>query len=89
MTILKADKETLMKEYQINENDTGSSDVQVALLTERISHLTKHLSQHRKDYHTQRGLIKMVGRRKKLLRYLKNENLARYKSLIERLNLKG
>lgn len=89
MTLLKADKEKIMKDYQISENDTGSSEVQVALLTERISHLTKHLSKHRKDFHTQRGLIKLVGRRKKLLRYLMNQDLNRYKTVIGRLNLKG
>lgn len=74
--------------YQKHPTDTGSTDVQVAILTERIRQLTEHLRAHRKDHHSQRGLMKLVGRRRGLLRYLNRENPARYKALIASLGLR-
>ncbi len=84
----KTKKAEIMGNYARHEGDTGSSEVQVALLTERISQLTRHLASNRKDHHTQRGLIKLVGHRKKLLSYLSREDADRYNKLIERLGLR-
>ncbi|ADQ14751.1 30S ribosomal protein S15 [Halanaerobium hydrogeniformans] len=85
----KEKKEEIIKEYQLEEGDTGSPEVQVALLTARISELTDHLKQHKNDHHSRRGLLKMVGQRRKLLRYLKNNDVLRYRDLISRLELRG
>lgn len=84
----KAEKEEISKGYRIHAADTGSADVQIALLTERIRRLTEHLRLHRKDRHSQRGLMKMVGQRRRLLRYLSRTEPARYKKLIARLGLR-
>ncbi len=81
-------KQTIIKDYQIRERDTGSVEVQVALLTERISQLTNHLAVNRHDYHSQRGLLKLVGHRRRLLSYLTRENISRYNKLIKRLGLR-
>ncbi len=81
-------KEQIIKEFGKHEGDTGSTEVQVALLTARIKHLTEHLKQHPHDYHSKRGLLKLVGRRKKLLKYLKEKDMEAYLSLIARLGLK-
>ena len=81
-------KAEIIKEYQTQEGDTGSPEVQVALLTERIRHLTDHFKTHKKDHHSRRGLLKLVGRRRRLLRYLKTVDQDRYKSLIKRLGLR-
>ncbi|WP_019892756.1 30S ribosomal protein S15 [Allobaculum stercoricanis] len=83
-----AQKEAIIKEYAIHEGDTGSPEVQVAILTARINELTEHFKVHKHDYHSYRGLMKMVGHRKNLLSYLKNKDLERYKSLIARLGLR-
>lgn len=83
-----ARKAALIKEYQTEKNDTGSPDVQVAILTNRINDLSGHLQTHKKDVHSRRGLLMMVAKRRKLLDYLKRTNEARYKSLIERLNIR-
>lgn len=83
-----ARKEALIKEYAIHEGDTGSPEVQVAILTERINELTEHFKVHKHDYHSYRGLMKMVGHRKNLLAYLKRKDLDRYKTLIARLGLR-
>lgn len=88
MALLKEDKTKLIEDYRINENDTGSPEVQIAVLTSRITYLTEHLQEHKKDYHTRRGLIKLVGRRRKLLRYLMNKDFERYSTILKRLNLK-
>ncbi len=80
-------KETIDK-YRLNENDTGSPEVQVALLTERINHLTEHFKIHKKDHHSRRGLLKMVGRRRRLLGYLKEKDINRYRNLIQSLGLR-
>ena len=77
-----------MKEYARFEGDTGSPEVQIAVLTARINRLTEHFKEHKQDYHSQRGLMKMVGRRRNLLAYLKKTDLERYKTLIERLGLR-
>lgn len=83
-----AEKDAIIKEFAIHEGDTGSPEVQVAILTRRINELTEHFKVHKHDYHSYRGLMKMVGHRKNLLSYLKNKDLERYKSLIARLGLR-
>lgn len=88
MPINLANKEEVIKEYQQAEKDTGSAEVQIALLTEKIRQLTEHLKEHKKDFQGRRGLLMMVGRRKRLLQYLKNKNLEGYKTLIERLGIR-
>ena len=88
MSITAERKQELIKEYAIKEGDTGSPEVQVAILSERIKNLTEHLKDHDKDFHSRRGLLKMVGRRRKLLRYLRDKDFNRYRSLIERLGLR-
>jgi len=88
MSITVERKQALMKEYATAEGDTGSPEVQVALLSERIKNLTDHLQSHGKDFHSRRGLLVMVGQRRRLLDYLKRKNEARYKELIERLGLR-
>ena len=81
-------KDNLIKEYGKSENDTGSTEVQVALLTQRINDLTDHLKIHKKDHHTRRGLLMLVGKRKRLLQYLENQDVERYRSLIDKLGLR-
>ena len=81
-------KAELIKEYQLDENDTGSPEVQVALLTERIRYLTDHVKVHHKDHHSRRGLLKLVGQRRRLLKYVKKVDAERYKTLIQRLGLR-
>lgn len=88
MALLKADKEAVIKKFRQSELDTGSCEVQVALLTTRIQELTPHFKDHKKDVHSQRGLVKMVNRRRKLLNYLKRENNERYVKLINDLGLR-
>ena len=85
---MSIDTQKIIKEYQTDKNDTGSVDVQVALLTARIKHLTEHFKTHKKDHHSRRWLLKLVSQRKKLLGYLKNKNLDSYASLISRLGLR-
>lgn len=81
-------KQAIMKEYARTEGDTGSPEVQVAILTARIQELTEHLKENPKDHHSRRGLLKMVGQRRNMLAYLKRKDIARYRSLIERLGLR-
>ena len=81
-------KLAVIKEYATHEGDTGSPEVQIAVLTARINQLTEHFKEHKHDYHSQRGLMKMVGRRRNLLAYLKKKDLNRYKELITRLGLR-
>jgi small subunit ribosomal protein S15 len=81
-------KQSIMKEYATVEGDTGSPEVQVAMLTRRISDLTGHLKDHKHDNHSRRGLLLMVGQRRRLLNYLSDEDIGRYRSLIERLGLR-
>jgi small subunit ribosomal protein S15 len=82
------DKNEIIRKYQLNENDRGSAPVQVALLTARINHLTDHFREHKKDHHSRRGLLKMVGKRRRLLEYLKRTDIERYRQLIEDLGLR-
>lgn len=86
--IEKEKKQQLIEDYKRHGADTGSTEVQVAVLTERIRELTEHMKQHKKDYHSRRGLLKMVGKRRKLLRYLRERDFGRYKTLIQRLGLR-
>lgn len=81
-------KQEVMKKYQRHEGDTGSPEVQVALLTERINHLTNHFQVHKKDHHSRRGLLKLVGQRRRLLDYLKDEDIERYRNLIKELGIR-
>ena len=84
----KVEKQAIMKDFARDENDTGSVEVQVAVLTEEINRLTVHMKEHKKDYHSNRGLLKKVGRRRNLLTYLRNEDINRYRELITRLGLR-
>ena len=86
--ITKEKKEEIIKEYQLKEGDTGSPEVQVAILTYRINDLNEHLKVNQKDHHSRRGLLKMVGQRRSMLAYLKEKDLERYRSLIARLGLR-
>jgi small subunit ribosomal protein S15 len=88
MSLSSVRKHELVKEYGRNDGDTGSPEVQVALLSERITNLTEHLSHHQKDFHSRRGLLVMVGQRRSLLDYLKRMDTDRYNRLIERLGLR-
>ena len=81
-------KQELIQTYRINEADTGSPEVQIAILTERINYLTAHLKEHKKDHHSRRGLLKMVGQRRRLLNYLRNIDIERYRTIIAKLNLR-
>lgn len=82
------DKARIIEEYKTHEGDTGSPEVQVALLTSRITYLTEHFKTHAKDFHSRTGLLKLVGQRRKLLNYLKKKDIQRYRDLIGRLNLR-
>ncbi len=86
--LLKTEKDAIIKKYAIHEGDTGSPEVQVAVLTAEINRLTEHFKEHKHDYHSQRGLMKKVGRRKNLLAYLQKKDLDRYKKLIASLGLR-
>ncbi|HVJ55114.1 MAG TPA: 30S ribosomal protein S15 [Aliidongia sp.] len=88
MSITAERKQTLITEYRTQEGDTGSPEVQVAILSERIRNLTDHLGDHKKDFHSRRGLLVMVSQRRSLLDYLKRKNLQRYEQLIARLGLR-
>lgn len=88
MAISQERKNQLISEFRTHENDTGSPEVQIAILTENINNLNEHLRVHKKDHHSRRGLLKMVGQRRHLLNYLKNKDLARYRALVEKLGLR-
>ena len=88
MAQVQPDREEIIKKYQLHENDRGSTKVQVALLTERINYLTGHFRTHKKDHHSRRGLLKMVGQRRRLLEYLKRNDLDGYRALIADLGLR-
>ncbi len=88
MGLSKERKQQIINEFKTHENDTGSPEVQVAILTERIRQLTEHFKVHKKDHHSRRGLLKMVAQRKKLLNYLKRTDFQRYERLVERLGLR-
>ncbi|NIS60831.1 MAG: 30S ribosomal protein S15 [Proteobacteria bacterium] len=82
-------KRELIEEYRIHDKDTGSPEVQIALLTERIRYLTEHFKVHKKDHHSRRGLLKLVGQRRNLLNYLKKKRIERYRTVVERLGIRG
>ncbi len=84
----KARKQEIIQEYKLHEGDTGSPEVQIAILTDRINHLNEHLKINKKDHHSRRGLLMMVGRRRGLLNYLKSVDIERYRTIIEKLNLR-
>ncbi|HHY39659.1 MAG TPA: 30S ribosomal protein S15 [Syntrophaceticus sp.] len=88
MSFGSAEKREVIEKYQIHERDTGSPEVQIALLTERINYLTEHLKVHKKDHHSRRGLLKMVGQRRGFLNYLREKDPARYRDIIEKLGLR-
>jgi len=88
MSVTAERKDEIIKEYATHEGDTGSPEVQVAVLTERITNLTEHLKTHKKDFHSRRGLLIMVGQRRRLLDYLKRKDQGRYEALIKRLGLR-
>lgn len=81
-------KQQLIEKYRVHEGDTGSPEVQIAILTERINYLTNHLKEHKKDHHSRRGLLKMVGQRRGLLNYLRDSDIGRYRVILEKLNLR-
>lgn len=88
MSLTAAQKKAIVEEYRLSDSDTGSTEVQVALLTANINQLTPHFATHKKDNHSRRGLLRMVNQRRKLLDYLKNSDVTRYRSLIERLGIR-
>lgn len=88
MALATDKKQTIIEKYKLHDKDTGSPEVQIAILTERINYLTEHLKEHKKDHHSRRGLLKMVGQRRALLNYLKANNFDRYRSIIEKLGLR-
>jgi len=81
-------KKQLIEKYRLHDTDTGSPEVQIAILTERINYLTEHLKQHKKDHHSRRGLFKMVGQRRGLLNYLRDNDIDRYRAIVEKLQLR-
>lgn len=86
--LTKEEKSQVIEEHKVHEKDTGSPEVQVAILTNRINYLTTHFQTHKKDFHSKTGLMKMVGRRKRLLEYLKKQDVSRYETLIKNLKLR-
>jgi len=82
------EKKAIIEKYRIHQNDTGSPEVQIAILTERINGLTEHLKEHKKDHHSRRGLLKMVGQRRRLLNYLRDKDIERYRTIVEKLGLR-
>ena len=89
MSHFDAQKPEIIDDFRTHPNDTGSPEVQIALLTRRIQYLTEHFKTFKKDYHSRRGLLKLVGRRRRLLEYLKGKDTTRYRQLVERLGLRG
>lgn len=88
MVFAKDDKEKVITKYQHHTTDTGSPEVQIALLTEKLNDLTEHLNRNKKDFHSKQGLLKMVGKRRRLLNYLKDKDINKYREVIESLNLR-
>jgi len=88
MTMSKADKTDIISKHKLHESDSGSPEVQIALLTERINYLTEHFKTHKKDHHSRRGLLKLVGRRRRLLDYLKANKVDRYRAIVKELGLR-
>ncbi|MEB3290876.1 MAG: 30S ribosomal protein S15 [Leptolyngbya sp.] len=89
MTLLQARKQEIISDYQVHDTDTGSADLQIAMLTERINRLSAHLQKNKKDYSSRRGLLKMIGHRKRLMAYLQKQDSDRYRALIQKLGIRG
>ena len=89
MSHFDAQKTSVIEEFRTHDTDTGSPEVQVALLTKRIEYLTEHFKTFKKDYHSRRGLLRLVGRRRRLLEYLKSKDITRYRQIVDRLGLRG
>lgn len=89
MALSKDEKSAIIAEYALAEGDTGSAEVQIALLSKRIKDLTEHLKMHKKDHHTRRGLLKLVGQRRRMLNYLKKTDIERYRAVIAKLGIRG
>jgi len=89
LVLTTTDKKSLIDQYKLHDSDTGSPEVQVGLLSHRITYLTEHLKIHKKDHHTRRGLLKLVGRRRRLLNYVKNKDVQRYRKIIKDLGIRG
>ena len=89
MSIEKKNKKQIIEKYAINEKDTGSAEVQIAVISERINNLTKHFKNHNNDVHSKRGLLALVNKRKKLLSYLSRKDISKYQDLIKKLNIRG
>jgi small subunit ribosomal protein S15 len=89
MAMTTEQKQAIVKKFQRHEGDTGSAEVQIALITNRIEYLTEHLQRHKKDHHSRRGLLKLVGQRRRLLNYLRNQEVARHTRVIEALGLRA
>lgn len=87
--LTREEKSVIIDDFKMHEGDTGSPEVQIAILTTRINSLNEHLKANKKDHHSRRGLLKMVGRRKGLLKYLQNKDIERYRTIIEKLNIRG
>lgn len=88
MVLTSENKKTLIEKFRLHDSDTGSPEVQVSLLTNRISYLTEHLKAHKKDHHSRRGLLKLVGRRRRLLNYVRGKDVNRYRTIIDTLGLR-
>jgi small subunit ribosomal protein S15 len=88
LSLARDKKERLIQEFRMHDSDTGSAEIQIALLTERINHLTEHLKSHSKDFSSRRGLLKLVGKRRRLLDYLKDNDLDAYRKIVEELGLR-
>ena len=88
MVLTSKDKQQLIEQYKLHDSDTGSPEVQIGLLTHRIHYLTEHLKVHKKDHHSRRGLLMLVGRRRRLLNYVKNNDVQRYRNIIQTLGLR-
>ncbi|MFO7248014.1 MAG: 30S ribosomal protein S15 [Bacillota bacterium] len=88
MALTQERKQEIINEFKLHESDTGSPEVQIAILTEKIKNLTEHLKVHKKDHHSRRGLLKMVGQRRRLLNYLREKDYTRYRQVIEKLGLR-
>lgn len=89
MTVPKDEKSDLISKFKIHDSDTGSPEVQIAILSRRITDLTEHLKEHKKDHHSRRGLLKMVGQRRRLLAYLKENDIDRYRDVVKKLGLRA
>jgi len=88
MSLAKEQKGALIKKYELHEKDTGSAEVQIALFTERINNLSEHFAVHKKDHHSRRGLLKLVGQRRRLLNYLRKKDVKRYQDIVKKLELR-